>query len=470
MSLLVEKGESDDEMSDYEDGDDGYYDFDEPCDVDPSDYDPETFSYTCLSVEDVEKMFNEAVETVSTALCITPGLAKILLHANNWILDCVLHKGLKNMEEMLIAARIKAPLDSPLISTPIDCPVCFVPYQREQFSSLECGHQFCKACWTMHFEVQISQGVSTGIECMERSCEVIAPEDFVLSLVTGSSIRKKYLRFSFADYVKSHVQLRFCPGANCNTLIHATESLAKRAICDNCKTVFCFKCGMDYHSPTDCETIKKWHTKCVDDNETANYMFAYTKDCPKCQTTIEKNGGCNHISCFSCKGHFCWMCLGEWTDYGHSCSNYKGDPDTEKQKENAREALERYLFYYERWQNQSKSLELEEKTLEKIKTKINEKVLSGTATWIDLQYLITAANLLAKCRYSLMYTYPYAYYLQQGPRKSLFEYQQAQLEKEIEDLSWKIERAESTDRTDIESQMKVAEKRRITLFNDFLDE
>jgi hypothetical protein len=29
---------------------------------------------------------------------------------------------------------------------------------------------------------------------------------------------------------------------------------------------------------------------------------------------------------------------------------------------------------------------------------------------------------------------------------SQFEYQQAQLEKEIEELSWKVERAESTDR------------------------
>ncbi len=40
---------------------------------------------------------------------------------------------------------------------------------------------------------------------------------------------------------------------------------------------FCFKCGNDYHAPTDCETIKRWLTKCADDSETANYISAHTK-------------------------------------------------------------------------------------------------------------------------------------------------------------------------------------------------
>lgn len=96
-------------------------------------------------------------------------------------------------------------------------------------------------------------------------------------------------------------------------------------------------------------------------------------------------------------------------------------------------------------------------------------IIKILGTWIDWQYLFTAANLLAKCRYTLQYTYPFAYYMDAGPRKELFEYQQAQLEAEIENLSWKIERAETTDRGDLENQMDIAEKRRTTLLKDFLD-
>lgn len=50
---------------------------------------------------------------------------------------------------------------------------------------------------------------------------------------------------------------------------------------------------------------------------------------------------------------------------------------------------------------------------------------------------------------------------------SQFEYQQAQLEAEIENLSWKVERAEMTDRGDLENQMDIVEKRRTTLLSDF---
>ncbi len=250
------------------------------------------------------------------------------------------------------------------------------------------------------------------------------------------------------------------------------EIEAKKVECQACNTSFCFRCCGDYHAPASCEVIKQWLTKCADDSETANYISALTKDCPKCHVCIEKNGGCNHMQCSKCKYDFCWMCLGPWKSHGteyYGCSRYNENPNIacESASARAREALKKYLFYFERWENHAKSLKLEENTTKRIKQRIQEKVMAGQGTWIDWQYLLEATNLLAKCRYSLQYTYAYAYYLEPGSVKELFEYQQAQLEAEIENLSWKIERAESTDRGDIENQMCVAEKRRATLFKDF---
>ncbi|XP_065891990.1 E3 ubiquitin-protein ligase parkin-like [Dysidea avara] len=37
-----------------------------------------------------------------------------------------------------------------------------------------------------------------------------------------------------------------------------------------------------------------------------------TKNCPRCKSAIEKNGGCNHVTCLICKFEFCWPCLLEW--------------------------------------------------------------------------------------------------------------------------------------------------------------
>ncbi|XP_010777351.1 E3 ubiquitin-protein ligase ARIH2 [Notothenia coriiceps] len=146
--------------------------------------------------------------------------------------------------------------------------------------------------------------------------------------------------------------------------------------------------------------------------------------CPKCNICIEKNGGCNHMQCSKCKHDFCWMCLGDWKTHGseyYECSRYKENPDivNQSQQAQAREALKKYLFYFERWENHNKSLQLEAQTYQRIQEKIQERVMNNLGTWIDWQYLHNAAKLLAKCRYTLQYTYPYAYYMESGRSKKL---------------------------------------------------
>ncbi|KFO38427.1 Protein ariadne-2 [Fukomys damarensis] len=168
-----------------------------------------------------------------------------------------------------------------------------------------------------------------------------------------------------------------------------------------------------YVGAADCTTIRKRLRKCADDSEMANYISTYTKDSPKCNICIEKNGGCNHVQCSKCKHDFCWMCLGDWETH-------------------SREGLEQ----------------------------------SGDLDGLAIQ---NAAKLLAKCLYSLWYTYPYAYYMGSGPRKKLFDYQQAQLEAEIESLSWKVEHVESYGRWDLENQMHIAEQQRRNLGRDHVE-
>lgn len=69
----------------------------------------------------------------------------------------------------------------------------------------------------MHFETQINQGISTGIGCMATKCNVLVPEELVLKLLNRPQLRNKYQHFAFQDYVKSHPELRFCPGPGCDS-------------------------------------------------------------------------------------------------------------------------------------------------------------------------------------------------------------------------------------------------------------
>ncbi|CAI4224535.1 unnamed protein product [Auanema sp. JU1783] len=432
--------------------------------------DPEDAEFDCLSLHEVERVLNEKVASLVEWANLTPSLARMLLHVHEWDSDKVSSLINMNLEEALVSSNIK-PKTVGTTSTAGYCIVC-ADDSASQMETLSCKHEFCINCWRSHIESRLSEGVASKIECMDSQCNLLCPSEFVVKILDKPQLRAKYERFIFRDYITSHPELKFCSGKDCQAVIRSREKQPKRVICKKCKTTSCVLCGVDYHAPTSCETIRLWLVKCADDSETANYISAHTKDCPHCHTCIEKNGGCNHMQCAKCKHHFCWMCFGDWKTHGseyYECSRYKDNPSVaaEANHVKARRALEKYLHYFERFENHSKSLKLEEQLRDKIKRKIESKVNEHDGTWIDWQYLLNAVSLLTKCRYTLQYTYPFAYYMESGGKKHLFEYQQAQLEKEVEELAWAVERAESTSRGALEAHMHRAEHKRVTLLHSF---
>merc|ERR1712226_1302633 len=39
-----------------------------------------------------------------------------------------------------------------------------------------------------------------------------------------------------------------------------------------------------------------------------DYLATKARHCPHCNAPIEKNEGCNKITCWRCNTHFCWLC------------------------------------------------------------------------------------------------------------------------------------------------------------------
>ena len=72
--------------------------------------------------------------------------------------------------------------------------------------------------------------------------------------------------------------------------------------CEACGKSECLRCGQSHPNYT-CE---EWRTR---DQLGATLSKLGIKKCPKCGMGIQKNDGCNHITCTRCKVHICWKCM-----------------------------------------------------------------------------------------------------------------------------------------------------------------
>ncbi|XP_037250544.1 E3 ubiquitin-protein ligase ARIH1 isoform X1 [Falco biarmicus] len=175
------------------------------------------------------------------------------------------------------------------------------------------------------------------------------------------------------------------------------------------------------------------------------------QECPKCHVTIEKDGGCNHMVCRNqnCKAEFCWVCLGPWEPHGsawYNCNRYNEDDAKAARdaQERSRAALQRYLFYCNRYMNHMQSLRFEHKLYAQVKQKM-EEMQQHNMSWIEVQFLKKAVDVLCQCRATLMYTYVFAFYLKKNNQSIIFENNQADLENATEVLSGYLERDISQD-------------------------
>ena len=163
----------------------------------------------------------------------------------------------------------------------------------------------------------------------------------------------RYVTLLNRAYVDDNDYLKWCPAPNCEYAVECHVSSAQLdhivpTVRCGCGHSFCFGCGLADHQPCLCHLVKKWIKKCKDDSETANWISANTKECSRCNSTIEKNGGCNHMTCRKCAYEFCWICMGPWSEHGsqwYNCNRYeeKSSADARDQQAKSRASLERYL-------------------------------------------------------------------------------------------------------------------------------
>lgn len=423
-----------------------------------SENDTEAVEYKVLSNLNIQQ---EGIERIEAILGLPRETVKRIYREWKFNIDRLIEDFMSNEKKVLEKSGVGT-LQRGIAS----CTICFE--DDLDCASLDCGHFFCLTCYDQFIQSKLSNG-EFRIECPQMKCSKVLLDCQVYELSPDSVDRYNQLTDNY--FVDTAKHLKWCPAPNCEKIIECyfAASSAKRIVPSvrcSCGNSFCFQCYMEDHSPLICALALKWNKKSQDDSETINWLNANTKDCPKCKAVIEKNGGCNHMTCKKCTFEFCWVCLGEWKIHNnnYSCNKYVNNEEASESRQN----LEKYIFYYSRFINHERNIRLESELLEKTEAKMEEIQVSTSLSWIEVQFYKKAVSALSKCRNTLKWTYAFAYYLKKTNQTELLENNQRDLEIAVETLAELIELPIDTDnilriRQDIMNKSVYVESRRVIL-------
>ncbi|KAH7695478.1 helicase [Aphelenchoides avenae] len=213
-----------------------------------------------------------------------------------------------DLDTLLTTAKEDAPQSS------AECVVCCEMCVPKQVLS-GCSHVICDQCLCTHAmrdhdypiccpscpnkiqlnNLQVAYGRrTTDAEQLKRISDHIVVTVF-----------KHYLR-------TANVPFGQCRNPECDEVVQLETPVPLYAYCADCGTRYCVRCGKEPHKHPDCmeafmtgsfqkdEDFRTWHLTTASERRICPV--------PKCMASIEKNGGCNHMECVSCKVHFCWLC------------------------------------------------------------------------------------------------------------------------------------------------------------------
>ncbi|XP_074645035.1 uncharacterized protein LOC141901597 [Tubulanus polymorphus] len=192
----------------------------------------------------------------------------------------------------------------------IECCVCFVPIDpKDSMYRLQlCGHLYCKECARGQID-HATNSKDFPIACAAENCpeQNWCLKDIHTFIQPDSGPFRKLLEAAISSFVsKNAAKFHYCLTPNCRMIYRLSDD-GEKFTCPLCNRDICTTCNEQYHAGLTCGQYKSARADGVE-----QWMLGDSKNrkiCPKCGIVIEKNDGCNHMTCRNCKAHFCWLCL-----------------------------------------------------------------------------------------------------------------------------------------------------------------
>ena len=172
------------------------------------------------------------------------------------------------------------------------CRICCSWYLDDDVWPLTCGHLVCLHCLGNHLESQV--GIMKSSLQYRLPC-IFAPKcqheiRFQDAAAMSEALRKIWKDLQARERLIKDAKFEVleCPKADCVGVAY-NERGRRMAMCFMCEHTW--EANPGGHD-------EEW--------EKPGFNGEKVRKCPKCQSPIEKNGGCNHMTCTRCGRHFDW--------------------------------------------------------------------------------------------------------------------------------------------------------------------
>lgn len=211
-----------------------------------------------------------------------------------------------------------------------ECSVCFEVKDGGRFVRFECGHAFCAECARALVTSHIDCG-SVHVKCPDTSCRKLLEPQEIKKILDDDALFDTWNELSFKHGIASHPEYSFCPRCGGIAVEDAEENSAD---CGVCFYVFCTLCQESRHPGVECvsqETkLLMLRQRAMGGSADAvallrktelelkslSLIEKTTKPCPSCGEAVERNQGCNKMTCL-CGDMFCYRCGEKVTGYQH---------------------------------------------------------------------------------------------------------------------------------------------------------
>ncbi|CAE6445835.1 unnamed protein product [Rhizoctonia solani] len=226
---------------------------------------------------------------------------------------------------------------APIPSNPIVemqmCVVCFEQGPGVRFAArsptVMCQHgaTVCVSCLEQHILIAIHRSRTVDIRCPHEGCGKMLEYQDIYCSVREWGMLGYYEQLLIRREMGNTEQFVWCKNPVCTSgQVHKPGPAQPIVICNNCHQKSCYIHDRPWHEGMTCAEydvkLRKYEEQ---DRATRTYLVKNTKQCPRCKRKIERNGGCDHMTCQrpgGCGHEFCWECLADGDEHKPGCSHH----------------------------------------------------------------------------------------------------------------------------------------------------